>query len=190
MCGGPGGSPPGNYGGAYALQWHIQSPLLAEAESNYQNQIDCAFNRGSCPNGVPSTPPVPPGMKWVSGGCTSYSYSTQLGGDSGWLGCENGAFISFKQWVDNWQQYPQEYRNGVAYIIAFRSGMSPEDVRIQQLATQITEQVNQPMTPCEFVVDVPAAASIVAGPWFEGATAYAVYGAGAAGTLVSWSVCK
>jgi RHS repeat-associated protein len=86
----------------------------------------------------------------ISGGQTSYSTTDKFGfSNTGWLASYPAFWITINQWISNWQLYPSEYRKGVAYIIANRAGLSPEDVRIQEFAAQIDWNVNHIWNPCE-----------------------------------------
>jgi RHS repeat-associated protein len=59
----------------------LDSPM-AQGARIYQAQVDCAFNPGSCPKGVPGTPGGP---ALVPGGAIYGSYSNKYGAESNFL---------------------------------------------------------------------------------------------------------
>jgi RHS repeat-associated protein len=135
----------GNYGGDISAPgYSITAPTAQlaaweqQSEMDYQKQVDCGFNPGSCPNGFTRTRDLPPGMV-VSGG---YLISGgAVWGNDGWLG--NSFFEAFGPELIPWSEYDNRMAQLPAAMAEARlreahPNMSPEDFKIFELSQMVT----------------------------------------------------
>lgn len=119
----------------------------------YQLGLDCAFNPGSCPDGVPQLfSPSVPGKIFVPKGCETYVAVDMFGNVTGGpLGCNAGFFMDENQWAGMMATYKDEYNAGRMYVqyMNMHPQATREDFKIYQLSLQVYWNTTHPFTPCE-----------------------------------------
>jgi RHS repeat-associated protein len=166
----------------FKVEAGLDSPLQ-QGERVYQAQVDCAFNPGSCPKGVPGTPGGP---VLVPGGAIYGSYSNKYETVSNiLLGTVSASSVP--------QEYWDAYANAATHLVwqwwdehsYYRSGLTEEDARANELAYRVGMDTMNIFTPCDGLQVGSILLGAEATPWLGETIGKVAYFLGNAGALAS-----
>lgn len=150
-CGGDFGFWGGSFGDGVAdfnRQYGGVPATMLEGLQQYQRGVDCAFNPGSCPNGVPRISTIP-GQIWISKGCEDYSSTDEFGNShNGFLGCDAGFFMSEAQYGKMMKTFEDVRAEGIMYVQYINT--YPSATRQDfELYRDSLKYFNTTLTPCD-----------------------------------------